>query len=136
VEPLIAQWKASDNPPDTKEIARRLIDLFVVSVLLDAGAGSKWSYQEPSGGSFSRSEGLGVASVYMFADGFFSGDPTRPHQVDGKSPVILVSPLSDYSNSGRLVQYHTRKSRSCYASFRYQPDGRHRGSLDTPHEPR
>ncbi|KAJ3559645.1 hypothetical protein NM688_g216 [Phlebia brevispora] len=38
VEPLVAKWKASANPPDTKEICRRLIDLFLVSVLLDAGA--------------------------------------------------------------------------------------------------
>ena len=29
VEPLVAKWKASPNPPDTKEICRRLIDLFL-----------------------------------------------------------------------------------------------------------
>ncbi|THH29147.1 hypothetical protein EUX98_g5018, partial [Antrodiella citrinella] len=77
------KWKASTNPPDTKEIARRLIDLCLVSVLLDAGAGNTWTYHEAeSGQTFSRSEGLGVASINMFEDGFFSGDPSNPYQVD------------------------------------------------------
>src|SRR5262245_26085348 len=70
-----------------EEVARRRIDLAVVSVLLDAGAGAAWSYREPgqSGGTggdtYPRSEGLGVASFHMFANGAFSrdakGDPLR-----------------------------------------------------------
>jgi Protein of unknown function (DUF1688) len=61
-----------------------LIDLFLVSVLLDAGAGNNWTYRdETSGMSFSRSEGLGVASFNMFKGGFFSGDVHQPHRVDG-----------------------------------------------------
>ncbi|EMD37201.1 hypothetical protein CERSUDRAFT_115105 [Gelatoporia subvermispora B] len=83
VEPLIAKWKASANPPDTKEICKRLIDLFLVSVLLDAGAGNSWKYyEESSGQTFTRSEGLGVASINMFEKGFFSGDRANPYQVD------------------------------------------------------
>ncbi|KAI0080486.1 DUF1688-domain-containing protein [Panus rudis PR-1116 ss-1] len=85
VEPLINKWKASANPPDTKEICKRLIDLFLVSVLLDAGAGNTWSYHEAqSGQKFARSEGLGVASINMFEEGFFSGDSSKPHQVDAE----------------------------------------------------
>ncbi|CAM5735316.1 URC4/urg3 family protein [Mycolicibacterium aubagnense] len=43
--------------------ARAMIDLAVVSVLLDAGAGAQWGYVEPTTGQrFTRSEGLGVAS--------------------------------------------------------------------------
>lgn len=85
VEPLIDVWKASSNPPDTKEIARRLIDLSLVSVLLDAGAGNTWKYVETQTGlEFSRSEGLGVASFHMFEEGFFSSNPENPYQVDGK----------------------------------------------------
>ncbi|EIN14439.1 DUF1688-domain-containing protein [Punctularia strigosozonata HHB-11173 SS5] len=91
VEPLIARWKASPNPPDTKEVTRRLVDLFVVSVLLDAGAGSKWSYHESGGGTYSRSEGLGVASIHMFESGFFSGDPKKPHQVDATGLSKITS---------------------------------------------
>ncbi len=67
-------------PPE--EIARRRMDLAVVSVLLDAGAGASWSYREPdTGETYARSEGLGVASLHMFANGAFSrdtkGDPLR-----------------------------------------------------------
>lgn len=61
-----------------------MIDLFVVSVLLDAGAGNEWSYRsKESGKVFSRSEGLAVASLEMFKSGLFSSDPTEPCQVDG-----------------------------------------------------
>ena len=65
-----------------EEIARRRMDLAVVSVLLDAGAGPAWSYREPgTGETYVRSEGLGVASIQMFANGAFSrdakGDPLR-----------------------------------------------------------
>lgn len=67
-------------PPE--EIARRRMDLAVVSVLLDAGAGPDWSYREAgTGETYARSEGLGVASLHMFANGAFSrdakGDPLR-----------------------------------------------------------
>ncbi len=65
-----------------EEIARRRMDLAVVAVLLDAGAGPAWSYREPgTGETYARSEGLGVASFHMFANGAFSrdakGDPLR-----------------------------------------------------------
>ena len=67
-------------PPE--EIARRRMDLAIVSVLLDAGAGADWSFREPgTGETYARSEGLGVASLHMFANGAFSrdakGDPLR-----------------------------------------------------------
>jgi len=63
--------------------ARALIDLAVVSVLLDAGAGPDWSYVEAATGQrFTRSEGLGVASWHAFVDGVFSSDSARPWQVD------------------------------------------------------
>jgi Protein of unknown function (DUF1688) len=59
-----------------EEVARRRMDLAVVSVLLDAGAGAAWSYREPgTGETYARSEGLGVASFHMFANGAFSADP-------------------------------------------------------------
>src|SRR5690349_12709828 len=60
-----------------------MIDLTVVSVLLDAGAGPDWSYvEEDTGLRFGRSEGLGVASWHAFRAGMFSGDPMRPWQAD------------------------------------------------------
>lgn len=80
---MIASW-----PPnvDTAEQTRRLIDLFLVSVLLDAGAGTKWQYKARDSGKFyRRSEGLAVASMDMFKDGLFSSNPGQKEQVDGGS---------------------------------------------------
>jgi hypothetical protein len=57
------------------EKARTQLDLVITSVLLDAGAGAEWSYREgDSRQSFNRSEGLGVASFYMFKSGIMSSD--------------------------------------------------------------
>ncbi|KAI0795601.1 hypothetical protein C8Q75DRAFT_803467 [Abortiporus biennis] len=115
VEPLIAKWKASPNPPDTKEICRRLLDLFLVSVLLDAGAGNAWKYLESeSGQSFSRSEGLGVASFKMFEDGLFSGDNRNPYQVDAaglaKITTDATSSAMQVSSANPMVGIEGRTS--------------------------
>jgi Protein of unknown function (DUF1688) len=65
------------------ERARAAIDLTVVSVLLDAGAGAAWRYHDGATGlTFARSEGLAVASFDMFAAGLFSSDPQHPLRVD------------------------------------------------------
>lgn len=63
--------------------ARSRIDLTVISVLLDAGAGPTWRYVEtPGAATFTRSEGLGVASFRAFMAGQFSSDPGDPYRVD------------------------------------------------------
>ncbi|KAI4848545.1 DUF1688-domain-containing protein [Aureobasidium sp. EXF-8845] len=84
IDDLNLQWK--NNGQDRKEQARRLIDLFVVSVLLDAGAGDKWKFEEPdsSGQVYTRSEGIAVASLYMFLEGKFSTTEGVGHMVDGE----------------------------------------------------
>lgn len=65
------------------EKAQAKFDLAIVSVLLDAGAGASWQYIEAqSGQTYRRSEGLAVASFWMFSQGMFSSDPTHPLQVD------------------------------------------------------
>ncbi len=65
------------------DVARAQIDLAVVSVLLDAGAGPAWSYAEASTGQrFTRSEGLGVASFRAFMAGAFSASRDDPCRVD------------------------------------------------------
>ena len=61
--------------------ARAMIDLTVISVLLDAGAGPDWRYHEGSR-TFTRSEGLAVASFHAFTAGTFSADPQDPLRVD------------------------------------------------------
>lgn len=68
---------------DAATRARAQIDLVLVSVLLDAGAGADWGYLETASGQrFARSEGLGVASFQAFMDGLFSSDPQQPLRVD------------------------------------------------------
>lgn len=68
------------EPP---ERARARFDLVVTSVLLDAGAGPGWRWVEPgSGETFSRSEGLALASLEMFLGGAFSSERDRPLRAD------------------------------------------------------
>jgi hypothetical protein len=68
---------------DGAQRARAEIDLAMVSVLLDAGAGPRWRYRDPvSGESIGRSEGLALASLAMFAEGAFSADPADPLRAD------------------------------------------------------
>ncbi|KQP22925.1 URC4/urg3 family protein [Pseudorhodoferax sp. Leaf267] len=72
--------------------ARALIDLALVSVLLDAGAGPDWQYHESASGQvFTRSEGLAVASFHAFTAGLFSSDPAHPLQVDAAALRGLVA---------------------------------------------
>lgn len=74
------------------EKARAWIDLAVVSVLLDAGAGPDWKYVEPSTGlTLTRSEGLGVASFHAFTSGMFSSDPAHPLQADAQGLRSVVA---------------------------------------------
>jgi hypothetical protein len=71
-------------------MARARIDLALVSVLLDAGAGPDWRYREAeSGQSFGRSEGLGVASFRAFLAGRFSSDAGDPCRVDAAALLKL-----------------------------------------------
>ena len=67
-----------------EERARTLIDLCVVSVLLDAGAGGRWRYREERTGQvLGRSEGVAVASITMFLEGRFSGDGSLCADAEG-----------------------------------------------------
>ncbi|CEG67263.1 hypothetical protein RMATCC62417_03719 [Rhizopus microsporus] len=67
---------------DRVEQARRLIDLVLVSVLVDAGAGQVWKYTTREGERIGRSEGLALASFDMFLNGYFSSSADIPDRVD------------------------------------------------------
>ena len=70
--------------------ARAAFDLAIVSVLLDAGAGPDWRYEEGRTGKvFTRSEGLAVASFEMFVGGLFSNRPEDPFRVDAEALIAL-----------------------------------------------
>ncbi|KAK4201988.1 hypothetical protein QBC40DRAFT_222183 [Triangularia verruculosa] len=78
---LLATWP--EDMVDNTEKCKRMLDLFLVSVLLDAGAGTKWSYKSVENGRvYRRSEGIAVASLDMFKAGLFSGNPANKYQVD------------------------------------------------------
>jgi len=69
---------------DARERARSLVDVVVVSVLLDAGAGPAWRYHESSTGlSIGRSEGLAVASLAWVKEGGLSSRG-RAYEVDAE----------------------------------------------------
>ena len=68
-----------------------LLDLVVVSVLLDAGSGPDWKFIE-NGRTFARSEGLAVASLHLFLEGAFSSDPNQPLQVDAEGLAKFSRP--------------------------------------------
>lgn len=88
VDQMMASWPSN---VDTAEQTRRLIDLFLVSVLLDAGAGNRWQYKARDNGKFyRRSEGLAVASMDMFKDGLFSSNPGQKEQVDGETFTLFL----------------------------------------------
>jgi hypothetical protein len=70
-----------------QERTRRLLDLFLVSVLLDAGAGTLWKFTTKQGKKYGRSEGLAIASLDMFESGMFSSDKSDPHRVDCMSLI-------------------------------------------------
>lgn len=67
---------------DLAEQTRAEIDLAVVSVLLDAGAGPDWRYETERGPVLRRSEGLAIASLEMFEDGFFSSSERDEWRAD------------------------------------------------------
>jgi hypothetical protein len=77
---------------DPGEAARARIDLAVVSVLLDAGAGARWRFHEAETGQIlSRSEGLAVASLRAMQAGLFSADPAKPWRADAAALSRITS---------------------------------------------
>jgi hypothetical protein len=74
--PFHARWRhfVAGEPrlPDSDPAARAraAFDLVILSVLLDAGTGPGWSFSDPAGGgTYTRSEGLAVASQRLVESG-------------------------------------------------------------------
>lgn len=83
---------ASRDWSDALEFGRSAIDLAVVSVLIDAGAGPRWSYAEAvTGETYTRTEGLAIASLAMFASGLFSSEPFDPLRADARALAGLTA---------------------------------------------
>ncbi|MCR9162153.1 MAG: DUF1688 family protein [Nannocystaceae bacterium] len=63
-----------------------MLDLVLVSVLLDAGAGPRWRFDDAlTGETIGRSEGLAVASLRAFQAGLFSSCDDDPYRVDAEA---------------------------------------------------
>jgi hypothetical protein len=60
-----------------EQLAARF-ELVITSVLLDAGAGPTWQYRGADGATYTRSEGLAVASYELFAAGGLGGSAAAP----------------------------------------------------------
>ncbi len=86
----LAALDASLAAEPARERTQARIDLVVISVLLDAGAGPDWGYVEaPNGQRLTRSEGLAVACFHAFAAGLFSSDAAHPLQADAAGLCAL-----------------------------------------------
>jgi hypothetical protein len=122
---LMSVWKC-----DQTEKARRLVDLVMISVLLDAGAGQNWRYITADGRSLSASEGLARASLDMFLDGAFSSDPAVKTRVNSLAlkqvteeslargfQVSRANPLVGLSGRTRLLRALGEALEQCPAYF-------------------
>ena len=127
----IDRWSDLENAlgvDDEAERARVRIDLCVVSVLLDAGAGPAWRYAEPGTGlEFARSEGLAVASLHAFSAGLFSSNGAP--QADAKAlshinATTLGQAFQVHSHTNPIAALEGRAAllRSLAAALKARPD--------------
>ncbi|ODV83796.1 hypothetical protein CANARDRAFT_9356 [[Candida] arabinofermentans NRRL YB-2248] len=72
------------------EKCKKVVDLFIVSVLLDAGAGNQWAFEE-DGLKIGRSEGIAVASFHMFINGQLSSDSENDKYVVNGEKLLSLS---------------------------------------------
>ena len=94
----IDRWKKLTGEIGSQERARIALDLVIPSVLLDAGAGPNWVYRDTQSGlTYTRSEGLAVATFAMFISGGFSSENERPLTTDGTALMnFSVGQLTKY----------------------------------------
>lgn len=79
----LAQFDAALTEFSVIEQAKIKFDLAIVSVLLNASAGTDWQYCEAETAEvYRRSEGLAIATFRMFCQGVFSSNPDFPLQAD------------------------------------------------------
>jgi hypothetical protein len=109
-------------PLTPKERCRSKIELAILSVLLDAGAGDEWGFIDKNSDSrHKRSEGLAIASLYAYGDGVFGPEPfvatsarlkvITPAELGAAFQVSRTNPLlglegrcSLLNNLGRVIE--------------------------------
>lgn len=83
IQTLISSWASLGTDPI--EQTRRVLDLFVITIILDVDPQVTFSYREPtSNRTFKRREAIAIAVLDMFMAGTFSMNTDQPHQVDCK----------------------------------------------------
>lgn len=81
----LKQQLSTDSKDDNATI---LFELVIISVLLDAGSGASWKYQEQDTGTYySRSEGLAIASLDLYLSGALSTHPKIPYRIDAQALI-------------------------------------------------
>lgn len=86
----IANIKRCFESLNAKERLNSWADLIIVSVFMDAGAGPTWRYTQ-NGRYYHRSEGLAVAILDLFMQGWFSADPiSSPWRVQGERLLSIT----------------------------------------------
>lgn len=139
-----ASLAAARNWSSPAEAARAMGDLAIVSVLLDAGAGPTWQFAEPATGeTYTRSEGLGVASLALFAAGALSAVPADPLRADARGLDLLSeddfnaafqvspdNPLEGTAGRLSLVQRLADATRAAPDLFASEDDPRPGGLID------
>lgn len=87
---------------------KTLVDLFMVSVLLDAGAGPDWSYSD-GGRVYKRSEGIAMAVFRMFESDVFgpgcvdAGYLSRIASLDEGFQITSSNPIIGLENRVKLL---------------------------------
>jgi hypothetical protein len=94
--------------PDAAARARAAFDLAITSVLLDAGAGPDWSYEDRALGlRAARSEGLALASLRLFESGGLSDSERDSLRADANALQRLdVATLSHAFQVGAANPLH------------------------------
>ena len=88
----------ADNP---QALGRKLYELVIISVLLDAGAGSQWKYLEKETQlTHNRSEGLAIASLDMFNGGLFTEDNDLGVTLDSLNKLTVNDIAAGFQVSG------------------------------------
>lgn len=103
--PFHARWRHFiAGAPDVG--GRAAFDLVILSVLLDAGTGPGWRFADPvTGATFSRSEGLAVASQRMFESGALDDLAALDTETLGRGfQVSETNPLAGLDGRAALLR--------------------------------
>lgn len=127
-------WAELANKLDAEERLKAEVELAITSVLLDAGAGAKWAYQDKDVGQYARSEGLAIASLRMYASGAFSSKVDEPFLADSAAlksfnadtlasgfQVSSSNPLEGLAGRAKLIQSLGNAIEAMPAVFSEQP---------------